>query len=157
MESTVTNALTGVGEAIGDTISNGTNLFGGLFKVIAAGMKQLGTQMIALGTAALVLKKLTINPVLSIAAGIALVALSSVASKAIPQFATGVQNFRGGVALVGERGPELVNLPKGSDVLTNHQSMNIGRSDIIIPDVKIQGQDLVLVLKRASQTISRNG
>lgn len=157
IESTVSNALAGVGEAIGDTIANGTNLFGNLFKVIAAGMKQLGTQMITLGTAALALKKLTINPLLSIAAGIALVALSSVANKAIPQFATGVQNFRGGVALVGERGRELVNLPKGSDVLTNHQSMNIGRSDIVIPDVKIQGQDLVLVFKRASQTISRNG
>ena len=28
-----------------------------------------------------------------------------------------MQNFRGGMALVGERGPELVNLPRGSDVI----------------------------------------
>jgi hypothetical protein len=35
----------------------------------------------------------------------------------IPGFATGVQNFRGGLAVVGERGPELVNLPRGSDVI----------------------------------------
>lgn len=35
----------------------------------------------------------------------------------IPGFANGVQNYSGGPALVGERGPELVNLPQGSDVI----------------------------------------
>ena len=39
----------------------------------------------------------------------------------IPRFATGVQNFSGGMAIVGERGPELVNLPRGSDVIPNNQ------------------------------------
>ena len=34
-----------------------------------------------------------------------------------PQFAGGVNNFSGGLAIVGERGPELVNLPGGSDVI----------------------------------------
>jgi hypothetical protein len=34
-----------------------------------------------------------------------------------PQFAEGVTNFAGGLAVVGERGPELVNLPGGSDVI----------------------------------------
>jgi hypothetical protein len=38
----------------------------------------------------------------------------------IPKFASGTRDFRGGLALVGERGPELVNLPKGSDVIPNH-------------------------------------
>jgi hypothetical protein len=35
----------------------------------------------------------------------------------VPGFASGVENFAGGLALVGERGPELVNLPGGSDVI----------------------------------------
>lgn len=39
----------------------------------------------------------------------------------IPQFATGVQNFSGGMAIVGEQGPELVNLPRGSDVIPNNK------------------------------------
>ena len=43
--------------------------------------------------------------------------LRAVLGSAIPGFASGVQNFRGGMALVGERGPELVNLPRGSDVI----------------------------------------
>lgn len=34
----------------------------------------------------------------------------------VPGFATGVENFSGGLALVGEQGPELVDLPGGSSV-----------------------------------------
>lgn len=40
----------------------------------------------------------------------------------IPGFASGVQNFGGGLAVVGERGPEIVNLPGGSDVFSNEES-----------------------------------
>lgn len=40
----------------------------------------------------------------------------------VPHFAGGVRNFRGGAALVGELGPELVRLPRGSDVL-NHREL----------------------------------
>ena len=39
----------------------------------------------------------------------------------IPGFASGVNNFGGGLAVVGEKGPELVNLPRGADVVGNHQ------------------------------------
>lgn len=50
----------------------------------------------------------------------------------IPGFATGVQNFRGGLAVVGEEGPELVNLPRGSDVIPNNQITNGGGSTVNI-------------------------
>jgi hypothetical protein len=40
----------------------------------------------------------------------------------IPGFAGGVSNFGGGLAIVGENGPELVNLPAGSDVYTNAET-----------------------------------
>jgi len=48
----------------------------------------------------------------------------------IPGFASGVQNFGGGLAVVGERGPELVNLPRGSSVIPNHKlgSVNNNRT-----------------------------
>lgn len=42
--------------------------------------------------------------------------------KSIPGFASGVQNFSGGWALVGEKGPELLNLPRGSNVYSNGES-----------------------------------
>lgn len=41
------------------------------------------------------------------------------------RFATGVRNFSGGLALVGEEGPEIVHLPRGSDVLNNRESIDI--------------------------------
>lgn len=43
----------------------------------------------------------------------------------IPGFASGVHNFGGGLAVVGEQGPELVNLPAGSDVYSNGQSQSM--------------------------------
>lgn len=44
----------------------------------------------------------------------------------LPRFASGVQNFSGGMALVGERGPEIVNLPGGSDVIPNNKISQMG-------------------------------
>lgn len=39
----------------------------------------------------------------------------------LPGFANGTNNAPGGLALVGERGPELVNLPRGSQVIPNNE------------------------------------
>ena len=39
----------------------------------------------------------------------------------IPGFATGTNYAPGGLAMVGERGPELVNLPRGSQVIPNNK------------------------------------
>ncbi len=50
----------------------------------------------------------------------------------IPGFASGVQNFSGGYAVVGERGPELVNLPRGSDVYSNQQSRQMMTAPIVV-------------------------
>ena len=43
----------------------------------------------------------------------------------IPGFETGVRNFAGGLAIVGEKGPELVYLPQGSDVYSNTESRSM--------------------------------
>ncbi len=40
-----------------------------------------------------------------------------------PQYAEGTDYHPGGMAIVGERGPELVNLPRGSQVMSNIDSM----------------------------------
>jgi len=44
----------------------------------------------------------------------------------LPMFAGGIQNFGGGAAIVGERGPELVTLPAGSSVYPNDSLPSIG-------------------------------
>ena len=46
-------------------------------------------------------------------------ALASALEKGIPQLQAGVRDFQGGLAVVGEGGPELVSLPRGSDVHPN--------------------------------------
>lgn len=40
----------------------------------------------------------------------------------LPKLASGAHNFEGGLALVGEEGPEIVHLPKGADVYSHDQS-----------------------------------
>lgn len=44
----------------------------------------------------------------------------------VPGFATGTNFAPGGLAWVGERGPELVNLPRGSQVIPNHELEGMG-------------------------------
>jgi tape measure domain-containing protein len=57
----------------------------------------------------------------------------------IPGFANGVRNFGGGMAIVGERGPELVNLPKGADVFSNEESKRMaGGQGITIETMNIK-------------------
>lgn len=59
--------------------------------------------------------------------------------KLIPGFANGVRNFGGGLAVVGERGPELVNLPKGADVFSNEESKRMtGGQGITIETMNIK-------------------
>ena len=43
----------------------------------------------------------------------------------VPGFAGGVRDFAGGWAMVGEQGPELMYVPKGSDIYSNAQSKNL--------------------------------
>lgn len=49
----------------------------------------------------------------------------------IPGFATGVRNFQGGLAVVGEQGPELVSLPQGANVYTNGESKRMGSNTTV--------------------------
>lgn len=58
----------------------------------------------------------------------AMAAANAVSSFGIPGFANGTRSAPGGLAVVGERGPELVNLPRGSQVIPNHQLNGVGRN-----------------------------
>lgn len=43
----------------------------------------------------------------------------------IPMLAKGTDYFKGGLAIVGEQGPELVSMPRGSQVIPNREAENI--------------------------------
>jgi len=164
IQSTVVDGLSGLGESIGNAIGGGgfENIFKGIFTTLSSGLKELGKYLIkTYGIIAIVQKIKFSNPVLGVAMGVGLVALGALISSQISKtkaFATGVRNFGGGTALVGERGPELVQLPSGSNVVPNGQlNAMSGGGNAYIMETVIRGQDLAVVLKRANQTISRNG
>lgn len=67
-------------------------------------------------------------------------------------FANGVTNFGGGLALVGENGPEIVNLPQGSSVTPNNQ---IGQTvNIVNPTVR-SDSDIQMIIKQVKQALGR--
>ena len=70
----------------------------------------IAAQLTSLGPAALI-----VGPV--VAAGVV-----KLFDAVIPKFARGVTNFRGGPAIVGEHGPEMVTLGRGANVLTNENT-----------------------------------
>lgn len=80
----------------------------------------------------------------------------------IPGFANGVTNFSGGLAMVGERGPELVRLPGGSDVIPSGGfGGGGGGGQIINVSVAVGGsvtaeRDLAETIRRELIEIGRN-
>jgi hypothetical protein len=59
----------------------------------------------------------------------------------IPELAKGTDNFEGGTALVGEQGPELVNMPQGSAVSPADKTKNFGQTlaNIAMTSAQIAG------------------
>lgn len=84
-------------------------------------------------------------------------------SKAIKKnaFADGVTGFAGGAALVGERGPELVTLPSGSNVITNENTQKLlasvsggGNSVAIVDALNMQTQAMSEMIEQLGIDIS---
>lgn len=164
LKSTFTNAFASIGNSIAESLQSGADfgkaIFGNLFKVLGAGLKQLGEAMIGIGTAKIALEKFKFAPgIATVVAGIATVALGALLQNALPGFADGVRGFRGGLAVVGERGPELVRLPSGSDVIPNYRMNNMAASgqQVFIPKMKLRGKDIFVSFNRTEDNYSRNG
>lgn len=67
-------------------------------------------------------------------------ALRGAGLPAVPAFATGVKNFRGGMARINERGGEIVSLPSGADVLPHDLSKRLvdrARAEPQVVDVRV--------------------
>lgn len=171
----IADTFSGLASVIGNGIANGGNVIGQLGSVLLGSFGNIAIQLgqLAIGTGIAVegIKKAltSLSGPIAIAAGVALVALGSFVKSAagniasnnggggdykIPGFATGVTNFGGGVALVGERGPELVTLGRGSNVITNENISRFGKSNnepqIFIPDTVLRGQDILISYNRAN-------
>lgn len=65
------------------------------------------------------------------------------ANSSVPHYATGTRNARGGMALVGENGPELVNLRGGERIYTNGQTRSLlGGDSISIGQITIDAKNV---------------
>jgi hypothetical protein len=157
----------GLGEGIAAAIQGTTNfgqIFQGIFGELGGVVKQLGEQIIQLGALALAAQlaigNIFANPLAAVAAGIALVALGSLIQSTTARqnrFAVGTRNAPGGMALVGERGPELVNLPRGSQVIPAAQTSNMmgGVAGGLEIYGILRGQDIFFSNKKYSATYAR--
>lgn len=65
------------------------------------------------------------------------------ANSTVPRYATGTRSARGGMALVGENGPELVNLRGGERIYTNGQTRSLlGGDSISIGQITIDAKNV---------------
>ena len=151
------------GETLGDALS-GQNTFGnffkGLFLSLGANMVALGKMFIKMAAEILIIQKtLTISPYLAIAAGIALVAIGTAVKNSLskPAFAVGTRNAPGGMSLVGERGPELVNIPRGASVIPAAQTSNMmgGMGGAVEVFGVLRGQDIYFSNKKYGLSYGR--
>lgn len=154
--------LTSLAQGLGNVASGASSIgdaFKGILGIVGDYLIQLGKAAILQSKLFLALKASSTNPFTGLAAGALAIAAGAALKNFVPQFAIGTQNFTGGTALVGERGPELVNLPAGSDVIPNNRFSELGTNgmQVFIPSNIIRGTDLVTVYNRANATNRRNG
>lgn len=164
------NIATALGEGLGNAIVNigksgkdiGGAFFAPLLEALGNGLKEFGKQALVANIAIQTIKK-TFGKALGIPGAIAAIALGTIISALanklrVPAFAGGVTNFAGGAALVGERGPELVTLPRGSNVIPNNQLGNVsgGQPILVFAESRLSGTDIYFSFKQTSERIGRS-
>ncbi|HRI24349.1 MAG TPA: hypothetical protein PLZ45_06710, partial [Ferruginibacter sp.] len=162
IENVFVDAFSGLGEAIGNVLS-GVSLsgaFDGIMKSLAGGLKQIGQLIIRTNVELAILKKVGFsNPAVGIAVGVAITALGTLLQNSIGKtkaFATGVRNFEGGFATVGERGAETVLLPRGSSVIPNNEVMAYGQGGVtLMPSIAYDGTQFRIFLNRVDAKFGR--
>lgn len=147
------------GKGIGESFAKAAE---GILSGIGGVLQEIGKQIIATSTLIKALKEslktLFANPVGGILVGVGLIALGGLLKNIkIPGFAGGVNNFSGGLAWVGEDGPELVRLPRGSDVIPNHMLGSAGVNVTLAPVLEFGYDRLYIGLQRTQERRRRLG
>ncbi len=116
----------------------------------------VGKSVMAIGLATDAMKQAFENPYIAIAAGAAAIATGMILKSVFQGLETGGTVTKSGAFLVGESGPELVNLKAGAAVTPNHLLGASGNSNTLV--TRISGRDLEIILQRTnSQTTNRRG
>lgn len=161
------NVYLAMGDAIAQAASSGETSLAKLGQAAVGAAAKIVRAYIQQGVAAAVAKALSGLPFpLNIAAGAAAGGLAAalftkaIGSIGVKGFARGTANAPGGMALVGEQGPELINLPRGSQVFptpkTNAMLSGMGGGNMNVSgEFTVRGTDLVLVLDRTQNKNER--
>lgn len=160
-----TDALSNLGESIGDALLSGANLLDSVFSVIlnsvASFADAYGKALIAAAVASEAFQKLLIaNPIAAAAAGVALVVAATVvrgvAQKGVTAFADGGIVSGPTLGLMGEY-PGASSNPEVIAPLDKLKSLIGGGGDSggYVAETRISGRDLSLVLKRYERDSAR--
>jgi hypothetical protein len=160
-----TDALSNLGESIGDALLSGANLLDSVFSVIlnsvASFADAYGKALIASAVASEAFQKLLIaNPIAAAAAGVALVVAATVvrgvAQKGVTAFANGGIVSGPTLGLMGEY-PGASSNPEVIAPLDKLKSLIGGGGDSggYVAETRISGRDLSLVLKRYERDAAR--
>lgn len=163
----------GIGESLGKALASGGSLAQSLSKVVLSTIGSMATQLgklaigIGIGVAGIKKALMSLNPAIAIAGGIALIALGAFASAQAGKIGSGggaTAFAKGGIVsgptmgLVGEY-PGAKSNPEVIAPLNKLQAM-IGKSGgtqniNVGGQIRLEGQDLLIAIQRASKTADR--
>lgn len=189
LSSGISDAFSSIGEALSSGGNAIEGFGTAIISAFAGFLSQLGQMFIKQGVATVLMgKALALNPLTAaaapgyIASGIGQIAAGALISVGggllsgvgrgsrsaggqqggntpIRQFATGGYNLPAGMALVGERGPEIVDLPTGSSVFNNAKTgrmLGNGGTNITLgAGLRIDMGQLVVELDRERERMKR--
>ena len=150
VENNLESAFAGIGEAIGSSLANGTNVFKALGDVLLSSLGKLLTQLgeaaIAVGVGMLAIQASFSNPFTAIAAGVALVAIG-----------TAISSAKGAVNDVGGGNAQGSSTSAGGGVTTGFSSSSSpgGFEGRVV--FEIAGSKLIGVLNNTSRDQFRTG
>ena len=159
VNGSLVQTFAGIGNAIGDSLANGTslarNLGNALLDSLGSVLGQLGQMAIATGVALLGIQTAlkTLNPFVAIAAGVALLALSSVVKGKSAKLGGSMGGGGGGSS--GSVGS--VPVPQGSASISTSaagSAQDFGGGAVVF---EISGTNLIGVLNRAGAKLTRFG
>lgn len=160
------SVFVGMGAAMQRAAADGATSFAQLGKAAAGAAAKIVRGYIQQGVAAAVAKALSSIPFpFNLAAGAAAGGLAAalftnlIGKIGVKGFAAGTRDAPGGMALVGERGPEILNIPKHSQIFSAGQTATAlrgsGSNVNVSGEFRIQGTDLVLLLERTNNRLNR--
>jgi hypothetical protein len=149
IEDVISNSVMAIGQALASGGNIGKGFGAALLDSIATMAEQLGRMAIGIGIAIDGIKKAlqSLNPLVAIGAGIALLAIAGAARAGARNIAGG-GSANGGMVASTPTGSSFGGM-RGTTPFPNSNPMNNGQIGNVIAETKISGNDLSILIKRA--------